>query len=145
MAQITNAAREKRFRAAVDKVTQSFTRVTYAKVAELEYNDAHADRFADLLPDEDGVSVKDARVDYVRQEFTREERTFGDAAMAKWGELIARLIRGTDRYKPFTKEMVKLGVAHRRLRTDPFTDGTYEIVFVTPEKSGCLLYTSRCV
>ncbi|MFY9739325.1 MAG: hypothetical protein WAK11_09785, partial [Candidatus Cybelea sp.] len=127
---ITNAAREQRFRAAVDKVTQSFTRVTYAQVAELDYNDSHPDLFANLLPDDQGAW--DAHVNYVKEEFTRKSRRLGIAAMARWARPIARLIKGTDDYEPFTEEMKKIGLPWIGFGDG---DGTVEIKFVAPEKS----------
>ena len=124
--------KEKRFREAVDGVTQSFTSVTYAQVAERDYNDSNADSFADLLTRRCAgwsCGLREARVHAKGGPPWRR----GDG---KVGSTIARLIKGTDPYQPFTEAMFELGVAHRRLRTDPLTHGTYEIVFVTPEKSG---------
>lgn len=125
MAKLTVREKEKRFRDAVDGVTQGFTSVTYAQVAERDYNDSNADSFADL--DED---ARAGHVDYVKREFTRKGRHLGVAAMARWSRPIARLIKGTDAYQPFMEAMYEIDLLFRVEKA-----GTVEFSFLPVPKS----------
>lgn len=112
-----------------EKVAEAIRRASDA--ADFDYVKLHDAIWTD---DDNRLKSNEEKSDRIRQDLSNAKFAAGDLRK-RYVQAVLKLCYGTVAYDPFLESMETLEVLYRRLRTDPFEDGTHEIVFVTPEKT----------